>query len=172
MIELPASAPPAEDRGAANLGAAILGAEKPGAQNQGAQNQGVENPVAEYKRQLQHVCDNRPSGTRGRLAQALGTNRSFVSQLVNPAYAMPIPAQHLETIFEVCHLSPAERAAFLASYDRAHPGRRDSALAAARTRLITLAVPDLGHPRRNRAIEEMIGDHARQLVRLVAALES
>ena len=49
--------------------------------------------VADYKRLLQTVCDNRPSGTRGRLAVALGTNRSFVSQLVNPAYAMPIPAQ-------------------------------------------------------------------------------
>jgi hypothetical protein len=61
--------------------------------------------VADYKRLLQRVCDNRPSGTRGRLAVALGTNRSFVSQLVNPVYAMPIPAQHLETIFEVCHFS-------------------------------------------------------------------
>ena len=75
---------------------------------------------------LQPVCDKRPSGTRGRLAVALGTNRSFVSQLVNPVYAMPIPAQHLETIFEVCHFSPAERAAFLAAYDQAHPGRRET----------------------------------------------
>ena len=82
--------------------------------------------VADYKRLLQTVCDNRPSGTRGRLAVALGTNRSFVSQLVNPAYAMPIPAQHLETIFEVCHFSPADRAAFLAVYDNAHPGRRET----------------------------------------------
>ena len=65
--------------------------------------------AADYKRLLQEVCDNRPSGTRGRLAVALGTNRSFVSQLVNPVYAMPIPAQHLETIFEVCHFSPAWR---------------------------------------------------------------
>ena len=56
--------------------------------------------VADYKRLLQEVCDNRPSGTRGRLAVALGTNRSFVSQLVNPVYAMPIPAQHLQTIRE------------------------------------------------------------------------
>ena len=82
--------------------------------------------AADYKRLLQQVCDNRPSGTRGRLALALGTNRSFVSQLVNPVYPMPIPAQHLETIFEVCHFSPAEREAFLAAYDRAHPGRRDT----------------------------------------------
>ena len=87
--------------------------------------------VAEYKRLLQQVCDNRPSGTRGRLAAALGTNRSFVSQMTNPAYAMPIPAQHLQTIFDVCHFSPSERAAFLEAYDGAHPGRREGANGAA-----------------------------------------
>ena len=81
--------------------------------------------VADYKRLLQQVCDNRPSGTRGRLALALGTNRSFVSQLVNPVYPMPVPAQHLETVFEVCHFSPTEREAFLTAYDQAHPGRRE-----------------------------------------------
>ena len=57
-------------------------------------------PVAEYKRLLQRVLENRPSGTRQRLATALGTNRSFVSQMTNPAYAMPVPSQHLDTIFD------------------------------------------------------------------------
>ena len=41
---------------------------------------------------------------------ALGKNRSFVSQITNPAYAMPIPAQHLEIIFEICHFSPRRAA--------------------------------------------------------------
>ncbi|HEX3346664.1 MAG TPA: hypothetical protein VHS58_01025 [Acetobacteraceae bacterium] len=127
--------------------------------------------VAEYKRVLQTVCENRPSGTRGRLAAALGTNRSFVSQLVNPAYAMPIPAQHLETIFEVCHFSPSERAGFLAAYDRAHPGRRDAGDEGTRTRVVSVRIPDLGHPRRNQVIENMLAEYARQLVRLVAAIE-
>jgi hypothetical protein len=127
--------------------------------------------VADYKRLLQAVCDNRPSGTRGRLAMALGTNRSFVSQLTNPVYAMPIPAQHLETIFEVCHFSPTERAAFLACYDSAHPGRREAVEPPARTRLVTITVPDLGHVRRNQMIEDMVNDYASQLVRLVVALE-
>ena len=53
--------------------------------------------IADYKKILKTVLDNRPSGTRQRLAMALGKNRSFVSQIANPAYAMPIPAQHLET---------------------------------------------------------------------------
>ena len=127
--------------------------------------------VADYKALLQAVCDNRPSGTRGRLAVALGTNRSFVSQLVNPIYAMPIPAQHLETIFEVCHFSPAERAAFLAAYDRAHPGRRETGEPAAGVRLISLAVPDLGSVRQNQAVDAMIAEYARHLVRLAAAMK-
>ena len=115
--------------------------------------------VADYKRLLQAVCDNRPSGTRGRLAVALGTNRSFVSQLVNPVYAMPIPAQHLETIFEVCHFSPAEREAFLAAYDKAHPGRRDTGEPPAGMRVISLTVPDLGNARRNQAVDALIAEY-------------
>ncbi len=127
--------------------------------------------VADYKRLLQAVCDNRPSGSRGRLAVALGTNRSFVSQLVNPVYAMPIPAQHLETIFEVCHFSLAERAAFLGAYDRAHPGRRETGDPAAGIRVISLAVPDLGSARRNQAVDSMIAEYVRHLVRLAATMK-
>ena len=128
--------------------------------------------AADYKRLLQQVCDNRPSGTRGRLAVALGTNRSFVSQLVNPVYAMPIPSQHLETIFEVCHFSPAEREAFLAAYDKAHPGRRDTGEPSAGVRVISLTVPDLGDARRNHAVDAAMAEYARQLARLVVALKN
>lgn len=126
--------------------------------------------VADYKRLLQVVCDNRPSGTRGRLAGALGTNRSFVSQLVNPAYTMPVPVQHLETIFDVCHFSQGERTAFLAAYDRAHPGRRQVTAPPATTRVVEVAVPDLRSAQKNRMIDEMLGDYARQLTRLARVL--
>ena len=127
--------------------------------------------VADYKTILQAVCDRRPSGTRGRLAQALGTNRSFVSQLVSPNYAMPIPAQHLDTIFEVCHFSPAERAAFLAAYDEAHPGKRGAGEPAAVTRIVSLTVPDLGSARRNEAVDAMLADTVRHLVHFAATMK-
>ena len=127
--------------------------------------------VADYKRLLQTVCDNRPSGTRGRLAIALGTNRSFVSQLVNPVYAMPIPAQHIETIFEVCHFSPADRAAFLAAYDQAHPGRREPGDAPAAVRVISLTLPDLGNARRNQAIDALLAEYVRHLARLATLMK-
>ena len=70
------------------------------------------------------VIDQRPSGTRQRLADALGKHRSFVTQITSPTYSTPIPAKHLPTIFSVCHFSPAERDPFLAAYERAHPARR------------------------------------------------
>jgi len=124
--------------------------------------------VAEYKRILQTICDNRPSGTRGRLALALNTNRSFVSQLVNPTYAMPIPAQHLQTIFEVCRFSPGERSVFLGLYDRAHPGRRDNDNKDMPTRLVSLRVPDLGDPQRNRAVDMMLDEYTRHLIKILA----
>ena len=127
--------------------------------------------VAAYKRLLQAVCDNRPSGTRRRLAGALGTNRSFVSQLVNPAYSMPIPAQHLDAIFEVCRFSPPERAIFLRAYDEAHPGRREVLAPPPRTRAIVVTVPDTGQARRNEMIDQMVADYASDLGRLLCVTE-
>ena len=79
----------------------------------------------DYKRLLRNVLDRRPSGTRHRLAIALGKNRSFVSQISNPAYPVPIPARHLGIIFEICHFSPAEEQEFLEVFTpRIHPSRR------------------------------------------------
>ena len=81
--------------------------------------------VGAYKGVLKRVLDTRPSGTRHRLAIALGKNRSFISQIANPVYAVPIPVQHLETIFEICHFTAADRREFLAAYAEAHPRRLD-----------------------------------------------
>ncbi len=48
--------------------------------------------ISAYKRIFQDVLDRRPSGMRQRLAEALGKNRSFITQIANPAYQTPIPA--------------------------------------------------------------------------------
>ena len=121
--------------------------------------------VAAYKAILKHVLDNRPSGTRLKLAVALGKNRSFVSQITNTAYPVPIPAQHIETVFEVCHLSPGERTAFMEAYQAAHP-RRAAALGATRaTRIISVTVPDLGDARKNRMLDQLVAELAARLAR-------
>ena len=121
--------------------------------------------VGTYKAVLRRVLDTRPSGTRHRLAIALGKNRSFISQIANPVYAVPIPVQHLETIFEICHFTAADRREFLAAYAEAHPRRLDVVRKAAGTRKLVLTVPDLGDARRNRLLDETIAEIARRLAR-------
>ena len=119
--------------------------------------------VAAYKLVLKRVLDNRPSGMRHRLAKALGKNRSFISQMANPAYSTPAPAQHLETIFELCYFSKAERTEFLAAYLLAHPRRSHVARPSPRMRKITLVVPDLHDAERNAIVDRMVADLARHI---------
>jgi hypothetical protein len=121
--------------------------------------------VIAYKTILKRVLNNRPSGTRQRMANALGKNRSFVSQIANPAYPVPIPAQHLETIFEICHFSQDDRRDFLAAYTLAHPRRLALVGPMRRSRTISVVVPDLGDARRNRAIDTLIADLVRRIGR-------
>jgi hypothetical protein len=123
--------------------------------------------VAEYKTILKAVLEGRPSGMRQRLAEAIGKNRSFVSQISNPAYQVPIPARHLPLVFEICHFSSHERAAFLKAYSRAHPGRLALASEARPERKITLDLPDLGNAGKNQQLETLIFDFVHRLALLL-----
>jgi len=114
--------------------------------------------VAAYKTILQRVLDTRPSGTRQRIAAALGKNRSFVSQIANPAYETPIPARHVEVIMEICHFSPAQRRDFLRSYEIAHPKRLPTAGASARLRPHTIYLPELKDFELDRKLDLLIGE--------------
>ncbi len=124
--------------------------------------------VEAYKKLLRDVLHQRPSGARLRLAAALGKTRGFVSHMCNPAYPAPIPAPHLEAIFEICHFSPAEKRAFLDLYDRAHPGRHGRSRETPSLRSLKLEVYDFGDARRNREFDALIKDASRRLARLVA----
>jgi hypothetical protein len=119
--------------------------------------------VAAYKRIFKEVLDNRPSGMRLRLAHAMGKNRSFVSQISNPAYPVPIPVQHLNTIFDVCHFPAPTKTAFLEAYARAHPRRIGRLDEIPRERIITLHLPDLGSSKRNAQLEALMQEFARRL---------
>jgi hypothetical protein len=132
-----------------------------------ARNAPESSSVADYKRLLQQVLENRPSGTRGRLAEALGKNRSFISQITNPNYSVPIPARHIEPIFEICHLLPAEKKEFLAAYGRAHPNRAGKNSDKARSREVVLRVPDFRDPEKNKLLDELLKDTVQRVVRLV-----
>jgi hypothetical protein len=123
--------------------------------------------VADYKTILQTVLYNRPSGTRQRLAEALGNKASFISQIANPAYSVPIPTRHVETILEVCHFSPAERTRFLEAYARAHPRSSPAIKRGARWRELRLLVPDLASAEKNKALDELFAELALSVARLL-----
>jgi hypothetical protein len=123
--------------------------------------------VARYKSIFKAVLDNRPSGMRLRLAHVLGKNRSFISQIANPAYPVPIPVQHLNTIFEVCHFSPAEKATFLEAYGHAHPRRAARLSGVPRERTLTLHLPDLGSQKRNAQLDALLQDFVRRVIALM-----
>ena len=123
--------------------------------------------VAAYKRLLATVIDRRPSGTRQRLATALAKNRSFISQLTNPAYSTPIPLNHVEVIFDLCHFSAAERAQFNEAYTLAHPKRAGLHQHPHRLKAHTIYLPYLGTETRNNALHTLITDFVRQMARLL-----
>ena len=123
--------------------------------------------VADYKRVLQQVLENRPAGTRLRVAEALGKNRSFISQITNPSYSVPIPAAHIERIFEICHFLASEKAQFMAAYQRAHPHRVQGNSGETRWREIVLRVPDLRDRERNKQLDELMKDMLQRVLRLM-----
>jgi len=121
-----------------------------------------------YKARLGDIIDRRPSGTRQRLADALGKHRSFVTQMTSNQYPTPVPARHLPTIFQVCHFSPEERRLFLEDYRAAHPERSGGVAQARRLRHVSLMVVDLGEDRRNRLFDEAVADFAHRMGALFA----
>jgi hypothetical protein len=122
--------------------------------------------IEAYKSILRNVLDRRPSGTRHRLAIALGKNRSFISQISNPAYPVPIPAPHLDIIFEICRFSGAEKQEFLECFTRAHPARANMSREGPSLRSLRLEVADFGDARRNREFDNLVREVARRLGRL------
>jgi hypothetical protein len=126
-------------------------------------------PVAAYKRILQRIIDKRPSGMRLKIAHALGKHKSFVSQITNPIYPVPVPARHLDTIFEICRFTPEERAEFLEAYARAHPARapRSSSAGGSGHRILTIEVPLLADPKKQEALEDLIRQFARRVADLL-----
>src|SRR5689334_7922544 len=123
--------------------------------------------VTEYKRVLQQVLDNRPAGTRLRLAETLGKNRSFISQIANPAYSVPIPIRHVQPIFETCHFLAEEKAQFMKAYARAHPRHAAATGAPPRWRELVLRVPDLGDRAKNKLLDDLLRDTLQKALRLM-----
>jgi hypothetical protein len=84
-----------------------------------------EHLISDYKVLIRSYLAIRPAGLRKKISEAIGTNRSFVTQITNPNYRVPIPSQYIHKIMDVCNLSPVERANFVKAYLEAHPSNVD-----------------------------------------------
>ena len=127
-----------------------------------------EDAVAAYKALLRDLIDLRPSGTRQRIAQALGTHKSFISQVTNPTLRVPLPAQHVEPIFRICHFSVEEQRSFLDLYTAAHPTQAVTFadLEAADQDVIRIVVPPFRDQQKRRDVEETIREFASRVIAL------
>jgi hypothetical protein len=129
--------------------------------------------IREYKQILQDVVDRRPSGIRLKIAEALGRNKSFVSQITNTNYDIPVPERHLELIIEIAHFTPEEKVRFISCYRRAHPrdGRRmaGKSAGAGNRRVLRLELPRLSSPAEEARVDHLIQEFAAQVNELIKA---
>lgn len=125
--------------------------------------------IAVYKSLLREAIEQRPSGLRLKIAEVLGTHKSFISQITNPTDPTPIPARHLEAIFDVCHFSQQEKEVFLAAYRHAHPKRNTSQIAEHRHyKTLHMQIPVLESAEQQRQLEALLREHVRQLCHFLA----
>lgn len=129
--------------------------------------------IVEYKALLREYIDRRPSGTRQRLAEAFGTHKSFISQIINPNYRVPLPAQHIPALFKVCHLNAQEQRAFLEVYARAHPGQYGAIedLAALESDVVRIPLPHFEDPELRQQAEQLIRQFAERVIALLQEAE-
>ena len=125
--------------------------------------------ITEYKALLRQYIDRRPSGTRQKLAEAFGTQKSFISQIINPSYRVPLPAQHIPALFRVCHLSPEEQRTFLDVYARAHPGQFAAMeeLTSFEADVLRIPMPKFSDPAQRKQAEQLIKAYAERIISLL-----
>ena len=124
--------------------------------------------IASYKLTLRQFIDRRPSGIRQKIAEVTGTHKSFISQITNPADGTPLPARHIDAIFEVCHLSQEERSTFLEQYRSAHAEHaRVGHRPRRHMRTLHIQIPVLEDSRKQEALESIIRDTVRRLCSLM-----
>lgn len=129
--------------------------------------------VAAYKAELRALIDRRPSGTRQKLAAAFGTHKSFISQITNPTYRVPLPAQHIPALLKVCRLSEEEERGFLALYARAHPGQIGAIreLASIEEDVLKIPLPPFADAETRLEVEAMIREFAERVIALAKRVE-
>lgn len=135
--------------------------------------EGADDAVAAYKVELRAIIDRRPSGTRQKLAEAFGTHKSFISQITNPVYRVPLPAQHIPALLRVCRLSDDEERRFLTLYAAAHPAQSSAIreLASIEDNVLRIPIPDFDKPQVRAEVEELIREFSERVITLAKSAE-
>lgn len=126
--------------------------------------------IRAYKVLLCEALESRPSGVRLRIAQAIGKNKSFISQITNPKYKTPLPEKYVEPILEVVRFTPEERERFLEVYWRAHPRERQRPAETperASTRVLRIELPRLASHSLERKLDALLIEFSQKINDLV-----
>ncbi|MCY3878671.1 MAG: hypothetical protein OXF74_05770 [Rhodobacteraceae bacterium] len=121
--------------------------------------------VRDYKLLLRDAVCRCPVGTKQKIARELGTSRSFISQIFNPANEVPLPARHLRTIIRLCEFTRQEESAFHDAYARAHPPKTPRDGAANRNKLC-IPLPKFRNAEERRKVETAIMASADAIIKL------
>ena len=121
--------------------------------------------IQRYKTLLKDVVDRRPSGIRLKIAESIGRNKSFVSQITSPNYKTPLPEKYVDPILDAIHLTQKERDQFLHIYRRAHPRARTRSTEPVHEemRVLKVELPKLESRRLENRVDQMIAQFARNL---------
>jgi hypothetical protein len=114
--------------------------------------------IRAYKTILKEAVEARPSGMRLRIADLIGKNKSFVSQITNPNYKTPLPEKYVEAILDAVHLTPRERTQFLDVYRRAHPRTRAPEVdpQPEETRILRIELPRLESAQLEAKVDQLV----------------
>ena len=126
--------------------------------------------IRAYKLVLRDALESRPSGIRLRIANTIGKNKSFISQITNPKYKTPLPEKYVEPILEIVRFTPAERERFLEVYRRAHPRarrQRSQRQERAGTRVLRIELSKLGSSALEQKLDILLTEFAREINDLV-----
>ena len=130
-------------------------------------------PVAYYKLLLNTFLDRRPPGSRQALADAIGKDRSFISQVANPGYPVALPARYVRAICSVSRFTAAEEQVFLRAYLAAHPDRAADIYGlqqrAGGVHRLAIAVPALENNEQQQKMELFLQGFTRDLADLLSS---
>ena len=122
--------------------------------------------VKTYKRLLRDAIERCPAGTKRRIAEQTGTSRSFVSQISNPDYSVPIPGRHVDAVLQLCALSEEEETAFREAHRAAHPPAGRNADSNSRNEM-RIPLPRFENAEQRRKTEEAIRSSAETIISLM-----